>query len=125
MQHFSQPHHGRHALARRQALARLAERYGLTIIEDDVFGALVPDPIPPVASLTPERSFYLTSFSKGIAPGLRIGYAVAPEPFCQRLLTGLSVTAWMASPLLAEVVSRWIMDGTAKRLTRLQADKIS
>lgn len=112
-------------LARRQAIARLAQRYGLTIIEDDVFGALVPDPIPPVASLAPERSFYLTSFSKGIAPGLRIGYAVAPEPFCQRLLTGLRVTSWMASPLLAEVVSQWIIDGTAKRLTRRQADKIS
>jgi DNA-binding transcriptional MocR family regulator len=111
--------------ARRQALARLAERSGLYIIEDDVFGALVPDGIPPVTAMVPELSFYLTSFSKGIAPGLRVGYAVAPERFGQMMLAGLRVTAWMASPLLAEVVSNWIYDGTAERLSRLQADRIA
>jgi DNA-binding transcriptional MocR family regulator len=75
--------------------------------------------------MVPELSFYLTSFSKGIAPGLRVGYAVAPERFGQMMLAGLRVTAWMASPLLAEVVSNWIYDGTAERLSRLQADRIA
>lgn len=112
-------------LDRRRTLARLAGRHGFYLIEDDVFGPLVPDALPPISSLVPELSFYLTSFSKGIAPGLRIGYAVAPERYYQRLLTGLRVTTWMASPLMAEVVSGWIGDNTAKRLTRLQAAKIA
>jgi DNA-binding transcriptional MocR family regulator len=113
------------SLERRRTLARLAKQHDLYLIEDDVFGCLLPDLAPPISALVPERSFYLTSFSKGIAPGLRIGYVVAPEPFYQRLLTGLRVTAWMASPLLAEVVSGWIHDGTAERLIRLQAGKIA
>jgi DNA-binding transcriptional MocR family regulator len=112
-------------LERRRTLARLARQHDLYIIEDDVFGCLLPDPALPISALVPERAFYLTSFSKGIAPGLRIGYAVAPEPFYQRLLTGLRVTTWMASPLLVEVVSGWIHDGTAERLVRLQAGKIA
>ena len=111
--------------ARRRAIARIAERSGLYIIEDDVFGGLVPAGLAPVSALVPERSFYLTSFSKGIAPGLRVGYAVAPERFGRAMLAGLRVTAWMASPLLAEVVSAWIYDGTAERLVRRQADKIA
>ncbi len=112
-------------LERRVAIAEIAEKYHLYILEDDVFGSLMENQISPVSSMVPNLSFYITSFSKGIAPGLRVGYVVPPERFHQRVLTGLRVTSWMASPMMVEMVSGWIKDGNAHRLVSLQAGKIA
>ncbi len=112
-------------LARREAIAEIAGRSGFYIIEDDVFGSLINKRANPVSSLIPHQSFYVTSFSKGIAPGLRVGYATVPERFYQRFLTGLKITSWMASPLMVEIISGWIKDGNAHRLVALQARKIA
>ena len=65
-------------LERRREIAAIAERHGLAIVEDDVHG-LLPESRPvPLAALAPERSYYLTSTSKTLAPGLRIAYVAAP-----------------------------------------------
>ncbi len=118
---------------RRDALVRIVENSGLYLIEDDVFGGLArgigKDRIPgapmPVSGRIPDRAFYITSFSKGIAPGLRIGYLVPPKPFREKVLTGLRITSWMASPPMAELVSGWIRDGNAGRLFKHQATKLA
>jgi DNA-binding transcriptional MocR family regulator len=110
--------------ARREAVAAVAERHNIAVIEDDVFGCLLAERPPPIASLIPELAFYVTSFSKGVAPGLRIGYAVVPTARYQHMLSALRVTTWMASPLTAEVASGWVLDGTTARLIELQASCI-
>ncbi len=112
-------------LERRLSIAEIAERFGIYLVEDDVFGSLIEKRIKPISSLIPERSFYITSFSKGIAPGLRVGYLVPPEQCHHRALTGLRVTTWMASPIMVEMVSRWVKDGNASRLISLQTSKIA
>ena len=65
---------------RRKAIANQAKKQGLPLIEDDPYGDLWFDqaPPPPVAAHWPEGTVYLGSFSKILAPGLRLGYAVAP-----------------------------------------------
>ena len=73
-------------LDRRKAIARLAKKYNFYIIEDDVFGAFIPNALPPISSLIPKKSFYTTSFSKIISPALRIGYLKVPDDMYQKTL---------------------------------------
>jgi DNA-binding transcriptional MocR family regulator len=47
---------------------------------------------------------------------MRIGYLCAPERMVETLATSLRATVWMAAPLMAEIASEWIQDGTADRL---------
>jgi DNA-binding transcriptional MocR family regulator len=101
---------------RRRAIADIAERHGTVIIEDDLFAYFHPDGPPPVAALAPERVIYLTSLSKTVAAGLRIGYLAAPARFRDGVLSAIRTTCWMAPPLPAEIATRWIMDGTAERI---------
>ena len=74
--------------ARRVALSEAATQAGLPIIEDNPYGDLWFD-APPPAPLTarnPEGCIYLGSFSKVLAPGLRLGFVVAPPALYPKLL---------------------------------------
>ena len=108
---------------RRKEIAAIARRNDLIILEDDVYGYLVPDAPAPLTVHAPERSFYLTSVSKFLGAGFRVGHLLAPEGYAQRLAGGVRATIWMASPLLVEIVSGWLADGTAKRLAAQQREE--
>ncbi|KQV99728.1 PLP-dependent aminotransferase family protein [Rhizobacter sp. Root1221] len=73
---------------RREALVAAAQAIGLPIVEDNPYGELWYDEPPPapLAALWPEGVVYLGSFSKVLAPGLRLGYVVAPPVLGQKLL---------------------------------------
>jgi DNA-binding transcriptional MocR family regulator len=104
--------------ARREAVAELAERHDLALIEDDVYGFLLDAPPPPLAHHAPERGFYITSASKSLMPALRVGYVHAPKAQVERLAVAVRATMYSAPPLMARIVARWITDGTVERLTR-------
>lgn len=74
-------------LDRRQRLADLALAYNAVIFEDDPYGDLQysGEVIPPIKALD-DQVIYFGSFSKVIAPGLRVGYAVAPPEVITKLL---------------------------------------
>jgi DNA-binding transcriptional MocR family regulator len=101
---------------RRRAVAEIAETHGVALVEDDVYGFLLDKPPTPMAALAPERGFYITSTSKSLAPGLRIGYVQAPTEAMERVSAALRATIYMATPLMAALATRWIEDGTADRL---------
>jgi DNA-binding transcriptional MocR family regulator len=102
--------------ARRREIAAIATEHNVAIVEDDVHSFMLTSPPPPVSSFARENSYYILSTSKSIAPGMRIAYLVAPERMVEPLATSLRATVWMAAPLMAEIVSEWIRDGTADRL---------
>ncbi|MGN6319522.1 MocR-like ectoine utilization transcription factor EhuR [Trinickia sp.] len=111
--------------ARRRAVARIAERYGVYVIEDDVYGALPEKTHTPIASLIPELAFYCTSMTKSVLTGLRTGYLAMPRRLALRCESVLRVSSWMATTAVAEVATRWIADGTARRLVELQRTRLA
>lgn len=74
--------------ARRDALMAECLRLGLPVVEDNPYGDLWFDqpPAPPLAAHAPDEVLYLGSFSKVLAPGLRLGYMVAPKLLYPKLL---------------------------------------
>ena len=103
---------------RRRDIAAIGEHYGVAIIEDDVYGFLPGERPPPLVNFAPEQGYFLTSTAKSIAPGLRIGYAVGPARTASRISHAVQITGWMTPPLMGELTSRWINDGTAAELIR-------
>jgi len=74
--------------ARRQSLVEAARATDLPIVEDNPYGDLWFDQPPPLplTARNPEGCIYLGSFSKVLAPGLRLGYVVAPKAIMPKLL---------------------------------------
>ena len=101
-------------LQRRQALAEVAERHDVPVVEDDAYGLLPSDTLPALTSLGSQAGFYVSTVSKIISPALRIAYVVAPDPRSAARLSGvLRSQILMASPLLTTLITTWINDGTA------------
>ena len=102
--------------ARRHEIAEICRRHRLTVVEDDVY-SLAPLPgRPPIATLAPERTFYVNSLSKTVSPGLRIGSLVVPPGLLERSVAALRATLLCVSPLSCAVMERWMLDGTAETL---------
>jgi len=110
--------------ARRAALVEVARKHDIAIIESDVLGPLVSDRPAPIACMAPERTLYLTSFTKITVPGLRIGYLLAPDRYAAAVANRHLVSNWMATPIIAEIASKWVTDGTAMELVNWQRNAL-
>lgn len=109
---------------RRKTIAEIAIKHDVILIEEDVYGGFVETALPSLSGLAPEHSYYVTSLSKIVCPGLRIGYIATPAGRARDLIPGLGATTWMAALLSAEIAYRWIEDGTTDRLAELQRDEL-
>ena len=111
--------------AARAALAAVARRHGVRIIEDDAYGQLPETPIVPLSSFAPELGWYVASVSKTISPALRIAHVRAPSvEDALALAAEVHDANVMAPPLEAALVTRWREDGSYDRLigeTRAEA----
>jgi DNA-binding transcriptional MocR family regulator len=108
---------------RRQEIADIASRHGVPVFEDAIHHAL-PDEVPPLLSaFRPENSYLAAAFSKVVTGGLRVAYLVAPPDAVDQLTQAVWATNWMTSPLMAEVASMWIEDGTADATIRRKREE--
>lgn len=101
--------------ARRESLIAAARRYGVPIIEDDAYGALPAEPVPPLAALAPDLVYHVAGLAKCLAPALRVAYVVVPQGRgAAQLVHAIRATAGMASPLTVSIATRWIETGIAQ-----------
>jgi DNA-binding transcriptional MocR family regulator len=78
---FQNPSGATMSLERRTRLLELARQHGTVVVEDDPYGLLrwAGETLPQLCELDPATVVTLSSFTKTVAPGLRVGYAVAPQ----------------------------------------------
>lgn len=110
--------------ARRQAIAELCGEHNLLMIEDEAHAVLVADRPLPLSHYVPERGILISSLSKAVAAGLRVGYLHAPAMLVGRLAAALRGSCWMATPLAMELATQWIEDGIAAQLLSQQIEEI-
>lgn len=104
---------------RRQAIADMARRCRLPIIEDDAYGFIPVHPPAPFAAIVPDLTWHIAGLAKCFGAGLRCAYVVAPDsrsawPF----IAAARAATVMASPLTVALATRWIEDGTGDSILR-------
>jgi len=109
---------------RRRAIAEVARKHDLFIVEDEIHVAMLGERVPPIATFAPERTLHVTTPSKWVTFGLRIGFVAAPERVVKRIQSGVRSTIWMAAPLMTEVATRWITDGTGDKLAKIKLEEL-
>jgi GntR family transcriptional regulator/MocR family aminotransferase len=117
-------------LARRQELLLWASQYGAYILEDDYDGEFrfgLP-PLPALQRLDREgRAFYIGTFSKILAPGLRLGFVVAPPRLSLSLAEYRALTERPPDGVSQEALATFIetggFDAHLRRMRRLYAER--
>jgi DNA-binding transcriptional MocR family regulator len=100
---------------RRDEIASIARRHGLTIVEDDACGFLVEGARPLAADL-PDRVVHVATLSKVLGPSCRLAFVLAPVALAARLRRTLPAAGSPVSPLVARVACRAVIGGAAARV---------
>ena len=115
---------------RRKHLLELAERYDLLVVEDDPYRFITFEPIEvePIKTLdTYGRTIYMSSFSKILAPGLRLGWLAGPEPVVNKLeLVKQAIdlhTPSLSQYIAAEAIRRGVIDSHIPLIRRVYREK--
>lgn len=121
-------------LEKRRRLLEWAERRDVLIVEDDPYGVLYFEDVAGAADTRPMRAddsrgrvIYLSTFSKTLAPGFRVGWIVAPASLIDRFETAKQsidlMTGSFDQRVVHEAVRRGVLDRLAPQLRRLYRSK--
>ena len=111
------------SLQRAHQLLQLAERHALHIVEDDTYAHLASPYLPRLAALDGlQRTFYVSGFSKILAPSWRVGYLAAPAAWVDRLvdtkLLSTLTTPALTERALAHCLEQGLLRRHAERVTQ-------
>lgn len=101
------------SVEKRQRLAELAVAHNLPILEDDPYGMLSYDGrmLPPVRAYNDSHVFYIGSFSKILAPALRLGWMIVPEGLVQKVTVIKEAADLESSALTQRAVAAYLDAG--------------
>ena len=110
---FQNPTGRRLPVERRRELSRIAADAGLLVLEDDPYGALSysGEQLPTLLSMHPDGVVHMGSFSKVLAPGLRVGYLIAPELLHRKLVQAKQAADLHTPSFTQRIVYEAIKDG--------------
>ncbi|WP_416414256.1 PLP-dependent aminotransferase family protein [Pantoea sp. App145] len=102
---------------RRKDIAECLKRHNLILIEDDPYGLLPSVIEKPIANYAPENTYYISTISKCLSPGLRVAWIITPlTPSLEQVVNALRSTILVSNPLMLSVVTDWINSGIAYTL---------
>ncbi|HFZ8994951.1 TPA: PLP-dependent aminotransferase family protein [Citrobacter freundii] len=104
----------------RRALVKIARIYDLLIIEDTAYACLLNRMPSPIAVFAPERTVYVSGFSKSVATGLRVGAVICPQAYRPALERAVRATSWNTPSIMTALICHWIQDGTVARCEKLK-----
>ncbi len=107
-------------LERRRAIAEIARRHDLPIIESDIYGTIMTDGDPPIAAIAPERTHFITSLGRIAGPGMKVGCLVSPLADVARTQSGVGMSTGSATLIAVEIASRWIAEQRLDPMIRWQ-----
>ncbi|WP_313208069.1 PLP-dependent aminotransferase family protein [Stenotrophomonas maltophilia] len=110
-------------VSRRVEIAEIAREFDFALLDDDLYGFLLPEAVPPLSNFAPERSIYITSLSKSVASSVRTGYLHCPPEWLPRMTAAVRASIWMVSPLSAHLGTLLIQSDKAYEMARLQRDE--
>ena len=105
---------------RRERLVTLARRAGIPIIEDDPYGELSQSGLSPLVGLAPDYVVYLSTFSKTIAPSLRVGWLAAPRTILERLLLRKQALDMATSLYVQAAIAEYLATGYDAHVAQLR-----
>lgn len=104
------------SLHRAHQLLLLAEQHALHVVEDDTYAHLAPPHLPRLAALDGlQRSFYISGFSKILAPNWRVGYLAAPQAWVDRLVDTKLLTTLTTPSLTEQALAHCLEQGLLRR----------
>jgi len=103
--------------ARRAKIAAMLMSLQICAIEDAVYAFLADEPAP-LAAHAPDRTIFVDSLSKRVAPGLTVGFAVVPAGLAESVAAAIASGGWTAGGFALAAATAWIADGTAESLTQ-------
>lgn len=110
------PTGGMLSLSTAHRLLQLAQDHDLQILEDDTYAHLAPAHAPRLSALDGlRRTFYVSGFSKILAPGWRVGYVAAPESQVERLIDVKLLSSLTTPALLEQAVAVCLEQGQLRR----------
>jgi 2-aminoadipate transaminase len=119
---FANPSGATLSLARRRRLLELAVRHQLFVIEDDAYGDLrfAGEPVPPLAALAKEAGaddyvIHLSTLSKIVAPGLRVGWMHAAPETLRRCVIAKQAIDLCTSPWVQYAAAQYLKGGVLER----------
>jgi 2-aminoadipate transaminase len=103
---FQNPRGTTMSLERRHATIELARKYGVPIVEDDAYGRLRFEgtPLPSLVELAPDMVLYVSTFSKILAPGMRLAWLAGPKDVIHMMMR-TKQTADMHTPMLTQLIA--------------------
>lgn len=126
---FQNPTGRRLSLERRRALIARARAAGVLVVEDDPYGELgyQGEQLPSLLSMDPDNVVYMGSFSKVLAPGLRLGYLIAPEALHAKLVQAKQAadlhTPSFSQRIVFEAVQGGFLDRHIPEIRKLYGDQ--
>lgn len=108
----------------RRMIARTAKEKNLIVIEDGINSLLMEKPLSAVAAYATEKTIYIVSMSKSVAPALRLAYIATPKHYMNDLKTALYNINISQSMFLMELASRMIASKNVDKLVDERRQRI-
>ncbi len=99
--------------SRRRAIAEIARRYNVWLVEDIVYDTLAQDRRPRIAEFAPDRTFVVSCLSKSVGAGVRGGWVACPPHMAGRVLNAHKLITGGKPFLTSELAARLVLSGDA------------